>query len=134
LVEECLAVGERRGSKEREEARLFYGCGTSLPDSIVHADAGAAFSALIYSGQLSILISNMCPVFIFFSPIRFGLMLRFGWVSIQFWPGGALNTPANSNGLSGLCFSSYHSCFLRLFSDALLSLGIQVLGNAAKLI
>jgi hypothetical protein len=79
LVEECLAVGERRGSKEREEARLFYGCGTSLPDSIVHADAGAAFSALIYSGQLSILISNMCPVFIFFSPTRFGLMLRFGY-------------------------------------------------------
>jgi hypothetical protein len=36
--------------------------------SIVHADAGAAFSALIYSGQLSILISKMCPVFIFFLP------------------------------------------------------------------
>jgi hypothetical protein len=44
-------------------------------------------------------------------------------------PGGALNTPADSNGLSGLCFSSYRSCFLRLFGDALLSLGIQVLGN-----
>jgi hypothetical protein len=61
-------------------------------------------------------------------------------------PGGVLNAPAKSttvlsfivpaggNSLSGLCFSSYHSCFLRLFGDALLSLGIQVLGNAAKLI
>jgi hypothetical protein len=31
FVEECLAVGKRRGAKEQEDARLFYGCGTYSP-------------------------------------------------------------------------------------------------------
>ncbi|XP_071683875.1 uncharacterized protein [Lolium perenne] len=54
LVEECLAVGERRGSKEREEARLFYGCGTSLPGSILHLEKVNEQCRLSYTHALLI--------------------------------------------------------------------------------